>query len=246
MSADKEFQKIVKEIKKDKNVLAFWLAGSRGKGKQTKHSDYDAMIIVKDSFLSSYKPKYERKTNPNIELGVMTMSGFKRHAEYGSVEAWDRYNFAHLKPLFDKTGKISELMKSKSTVPKKQQKKIINNALGAFINLVYRLEKDLRDGNKKAAKLEAAECLSFFIEAIFALEGRVRPYNKYLEWELDRYPLKKFPWKKKELFRKILGTIEKDSLHTPLELLNTVRPIFSRNGYSKAFNEWRGYYRVGE
>ena len=33
------------------------------------------------------------------------------------------------------------------------------------------------------------EAVPYALRAIFALEGRVRPYNKYLEWELRHHPL---------------------------------------------------------
>ena len=52
---EKVFNKILEEVKKDPNILGFFLGGSRSKGKITKHSDYDVYIIVKDEFLKKYK-----------------------------------------------------------------------------------------------------------------------------------------------------------------------------------------------
>ena len=34
---------------------------------------------------------------------------------------------------------------------------------------------------------------AWFLSTLFALYGRVRPYNKYLRWELTTYPLPA-PW----------------------------------------------------
>lgn len=39
------------------------------------------------------------------------------------------------------------------------------------------------------ARLDAADSIRFLLELLFALDRRPRPYNKYLEWELARYPL---------------------------------------------------------
>ena len=246
MNTDNKFQKIIAEVKKDKNILAFWVDGSRGKKMETKYSDYDAKMIVKDKVLQLYRRKYGNREKSQIEIGVFTLDGLKKHAEYGTKMVWDRYNFAHLKPLFDRTGKIKKIMREKARMPKKKQKVIINNALGAFINQVFRAEKNLRDGIKKAAKLEVIEGIPFFLEAIFALEGRVRPYNKYLEWELNKYPLTKFPWKKGELIKKLDDLLDKNKISIFHNLFITIRPIFKKNGYTRAFDEWKGCYKVGE
>lgn len=243
---DSEFQNMLTEIKNDKNVLAFWLDGSRGKGFETKNSDYDGKMIVWDAVFRKYQKKYGSKVNPEIELKVLTLKQFKKHAEYGSGVEWDRYNFSHLKILFDRTKKIQAIMDEKSLVPKRQQRKIITPALGAFINLVYRAEKNARDGNIIAAHLDAIEGIPFLLDALFALEGRVRPYNKYLAWELDNHPLKLFPWKRGELMKKIISIIKNGKVHIPLELLLAIRPIFKNAGYITEFDEWRGYYKVGE
>ncbi len=39
------------------------------------------------------------------------------------------------------------------------------------------------------ARLDAADAIGFLLETLFALDRRPRPYNKYLEWELARFPL---------------------------------------------------------
>ncbi|MBU1118869.1 hypothetical protein KKH43_03240 [Patescibacteria group bacterium] len=242
----KQFQKIVEEIKKDQNVLAFWIDGARGKGMETENSDYDARMIVKDNVVNQYKEKYGSKKNPEIEISIMTFDELKEHAKYGSEMSWDRYNFAHLKVMFDRTGEIQVIIDSKSMLSKKDQDLIIKDVLGAFINQVYRLEKNARDGNLIAAKFDAIEAIPFLLEAIFALEGNVRPYNKYLVWELDNYPLEKFPWKRGELVSNLTSVIDGGQLHKLLDILLTIRPIFKDEGYSEEFDEWKGYYKVGE
>ena len=49
--------------------------------------------------------------------------------------------------------------------------------------------KSHRDGRPEAAHLDAAESLPYALETLFALHRRVRPYNKYLRWELEHHPL---------------------------------------------------------
>ena len=42
---------------------------------------------------------------------------------------------------------------------------------------------------QQAALLDAAESVPWFLDFLFAVHGRVRPYNKWLAWELERHPL---------------------------------------------------------
>ena len=44
-------------------------------------------------------------------------------------------------------------------------------------------------GLELASLLDAQESIPWFIEFVFAVHGRVRPFNKWLEWELERHPL---------------------------------------------------------
>ncbi|PCI25063.1 hypothetical protein COB57_02470 [Candidatus Peregrinibacteria bacterium] len=245
LETNQQFEKITQTLEKDTNAIAFWLDGSRGKKMETEHSDYDARIIVKESVKQEYKDLYENISDPDIDISVMTLNELKEHAEYGSEMSWDRYNFTHLKVIFDKSGKIQKIIDDKAKRSKTEQDTIINNSLGAFINQVYRLEKDMRDNNILAAKLEAIEAIPFFLEAIFALEGRIRPYNKYLEWELNNFPLTIFPWKKGELISIILEITENKQLHRLHELFTTIKPLFKKAGYNEAFDEWNGHYKVG-
>lgn len=243
---DKKFEKMIREIKQDENVLAFWLDGSRGKGIViTKNSDYDGVMVVKDDALKKYKKKYAGKKN-NLDIRVRTLAEMEEHAKPGTEMAWDRYNFVRLKVMFDRTGKMQKILDKKPKMSNKEQKMVIERALDDFLNQLYRAEKDKRDGNILAAKMDALEAIPFFIEAIFALEGKVRPYNKYLAFELDNYPLKKFPWKKGELVKIFLDIIENGRLDLVYKLLLTIRPIFKKHGFKKVFDGWRGYYKVGE
>jgi hypothetical protein len=53
--------------------------------------------------------------------------------------------------------------------------------------------KNRRDGRDDLARLEEIEAAPWFLWTLFALYGRVRPYNKYLRWELETHPLPA-PW----------------------------------------------------
>ena len=55
--------------------------------------------------------------------------------------------------------------------------------------LLYRSAKNARAGLELGALLDAQESIAYYLEFVFAAHGRVRPYNKWLEWELREHPL---------------------------------------------------------
>jgi predicted nucleotidyltransferase len=236
---EKLFNKILAEAKTDPNILAFWLDGSRGKGLVTKYSDYDCTLVVKDEVLAEYEKKYENLKEPGIDSNVRSISSFYNYAAWGSPTAWDRYNFAHLKPLVDKTGKIQKLFREKSVVPKNEIKNFIAGSLDHYINQVYRSLKNFRDGRVPAARLEAAEQIAPLLDALFALnDGRLKPYYKYLVWELEKFPLKKFPLSRKRFIEKLLTILETADVKTQQEIFLKTEKLFRQAGYATVFDGW--------
>ena len=240
MRTEEQFKKILAEAKNDPKVLAFWLDGSRGKGIfVTEHSDYDCTMIVKDEALDVYKEKYGKNADPDLELGVKTLPAFKKHAEWQSEFAWDRYNFAHLRPLIDKTGEIQKLFDEKAAIPKDKTREFVSGALGAYLNQVYRSLKCFRDGDMPAARLEVAESVPPLLSALFGIEGRMKPYYKYLIWELKNYPLTALPWTADDFLKKVLHILATADRTTQQEILNGIEPIFRSAGYGEVFDAWK-------
>jgi hypothetical protein len=61
--------------------------------------------------------------------------------------------------------------------------------LDGYVNMAFRALKSDRDGRPLERRLDAAESVHWWLDVVFTLEGRVRPYNKYLAWELREHPL---------------------------------------------------------
>jgi len=242
------FAHLVAVARRDPHIVALWLDGSRGKGvKVTEHSDYDVRMIVTDDALAAYQAKYEYPKVAGLDFCVMTMSAFESYAEYGGEEAWDRYNFAHLTAIVDKTdGHIQRLIEAKGRIPPEQQREIIVESLDAFVNQVYRAAKCQRDGDAVATQLEAANAIPSLLTAMFALHGRVKPYYKYLVWELETYPLDAFPWETGAFISHLLSIVTHGDIEVLTDLLQVIRPIFRQAGYGCVFDGWKGYYAVGE
>lgn len=238
-NAAEQFSIFLEQAKIDENVLAFWLCGSRGKGIVTDHSDYDCMMIVKDEAVEGYKTKYQGYGLPEIEVvGIFTLDEFKQYAAWDSPMAWDRYNFAHLKPLVDKTGQVQAIFDERATIPADKVEAFVSDKLGGFINQVYRSLKCLRDGNQIAARLESAESIYILLDVVFALHGKVKPYYKYLSWELEGYPLERLPWSPSDFIAKLTTVLDSADITTQQELLVGVEKVARAQGYDEAFDEW--------
>jgi len=233
-----KINKLIKIAQQDENIIGLIPTGSFGKGFQTKNSDFDCIVIVKDNFLKEYSDKY-KNFNKNIDLNVLSLAQFDKYAEWGSESEWDRYNFAHIRALVDKTnGKIQKLIDKKSVFPKDKARDFIKGNLDAYINQVYRSLKNFRDGNKEAGTLDAIDTIRFVISIIFALHGRIRPYNKYLFWEIEKYPLTKISWKSekyKEIFINICSSGDIDSQK---ELFKMIKDVSCQEGFGDVFDAW--------
>lgn len=241
-NAEELYKKILGEAEKDDNIIGFWLDGSRGKGMITVNSDYDCKMVVKDGLEKEYKEKYKTEHNTGVDVGVMSFSEFKGYAQWGSETAWDRYNFTRLKALVDKTGEIQKLIDEKGAIPPEKVSEFVEFSLGSYLNKFYRSLKCFRDANIIGARFEAVESVLSSLDALFALEGRIRPYYKYLEFELKNYPLKESPFEGSLLIGNLLKVFETGDLAIQKEIFKWTEKAFRAKGYSAALDEWRGYF----
>ncbi|MBI4059687.1 hypothetical protein HY406_01335 [Candidatus Giovannonibacteria bacterium] len=192
------------------------------------------------------KKKLEGYKSERFEIWPRTLTEFKNHAVWGSEKEWDRYNFTHNKAVLDKTGELQKIIDEKGSLPKEVQRVVIEEALDNYINQVYRSAKYWRNGNKFAAYVDATESLPPLITALYAFEERLRPYNKYFEWELKHHPLKFLPWPPDEFIADYKHILETGDIKTQKKVFTAIKKLFSEHGYSKSIEDWKGYYFVGE
>lgn len=118
-----------------------------------------------------------------------------------------RWAFAWAQVLRDTPdGRISAAVHRQATLTDQEVHDLLlgRSRLDEFINYAYRAQKSYRDGRAEAGRLDAAEGIASFLDVIFAVAGRVRPYNKYLAWELSEHPLPGDRYRAEEL----LGLIQ--------------------------------------
>ena len=243
-----KYQAICKESTENENELGLFLGGSRGKSKDflTKYSDMDVYVILSDSAPEELKQKIESYKSEYFEMRAYGFDEFKNYAAWGSEKEWDRYNFSHNTAVIDKTDEIQKIMDEKGTLPKQVQKKVAAEALDSYINQVYRSAKYFRDGNKVSAYLDASESLPYLMTTLYSLEGRLKPYNKYFEWELKNYPLKFLPWSVEEFIADYLDILKTGNSDTQAKVFKGIKKLFIDHGFNETIDGWKNYYFVGK
>lgn len=237
----RKFEQILEKAREDNRVIGLILAGGRGKGMSTKYSDYDIALIATEASISEVKSEYKGQQDV-IDIGVLSISQFRDYAKIGTEEDWDRYTYAHIKAQIDKTGEIQKIIDEKGILPEDKKLKVAKDALGAYLNSLYRSVKNHRDGNMFASHFDACESLPWLLTFLFAIEGRVRPYNKFLKWELKNYPLKNLQLNSEDFIEKVESIINSGDIEIQKELHIVAENIAIKNECVDVIDDWEGYY----
>jgi hypothetical protein len=168
----------------DSDVVGLVLSGSQARGMATEHSDFDVYAVVRE-----HGGRWSTSRTAELDTIVISL------ADLADVsDRWQRYSYRGARVLLDRLeGRIGELVVAQATLTAAESQAWVREQLDGYINFVYRAAKNRRDGCDDLARLEEVEAAPWFLWTLFALYGRVRPYNKYLRWELDTHPLPA-PW----------------------------------------------------
>ena len=196
-------------------------------------------MILDEAAPKQLRREIEALACPGLDLGVMTLSEFEAYAAWGSADAWARYGYAHLKADIDKTGRVQPLIDAKGCVPVEAAPRFIDASLDHLLNQLYRGLKCLRDGELVASRLEAAEGIKPFLDAVFALHGgRLRPYYKYLAWELTTHPLQRLPFDGSKLSHRLPEVLGADGALALQALVADTHTVFREAGHVSVFADW--------
>ncbi|MGA5302271.1 nucleotidyltransferase domain-containing protein [Nucisporomicrobium flavum] len=176
-----DYARFVAAASADPGVLGMILTGSHARGTATVHSDHDVVLVAADG--------HEPRRTATLDVAVCTVEALA-----DTSVLWPRYGFRGAKVLLDRLdGRIAELVSRQATPTPDEAAQWAREGLDGYVNFLYRAAKSRRDGDPVAARLDEAESVSWLLTTVFALHGRLRPYNKYLRWELETYPLAP-PW----------------------------------------------------
>lgn len=170
----------------DSAVVGLVLKGSHAHdGMTTAHSDHDLYVIVADGARTGLT-QFAGGRSAGLDLVVVTLSEFCG----AGMPDWERYALARARVVLDRLdGGIARVLADRARLDADEAFRDRVEWLDAYANSSYRSIKNHRDGLALAARLDAGDSMRFLLEFLFALHRRPRPYNKYLEWELARYPL---------------------------------------------------------
>lgn len=243
MNKDEQYDFILKQAENDPDVLGLALTGGRGKGFVTEHSDYDIYMLVSDESLEASKEKYKSTITPHkFDIFVHSVDTFKDYASFGGEKEWDRYNFAYVKVQLDKTGKFQKMIDEKGIIPKEKIDEISKYNLDVYINYFYRSMKNHRDGNDFASHIDATESVQWLVAFVFSIEGRVKPYSKYIKWELQNYPLEFLPWDVDEFVSILKKMLQTGDVQLQKEVFQKIRRLAVERGYQETIDGWNGCY----
>lgn len=244
MKKDEQYEKILQQAKNDSEVLGLALVGGRGKGFVTENSDYDIYIITSENYLDEAKKKYPSTIKPfKFDIFVHSMASFKEYANFGTSHEWDRYNFAYIKAIFDNTeGEFQKIIDEKGKIPEDRVREITKDNLDSYINCFYRSVKNHRDGNEFASHLDSTESAQWLVAFVFSVEGRVKPFSKYIEWALKEHPLEFLPWSGNEFILVIKKLLQTDNIEFQKEVFQKICKFAIERGYKEIIDSWNGCY----
>lgn len=218
---DIPFEELLARATADPDVAGLVLTGSRARDMATGHSDADVFVIVPQRAgrwaTTSRTPDLDTIVVPLAELADVS-------------DRWGRYAYRGARVLLDRLdGRIAELVRAQATLTPTESQAWVREHLDGYVNFIYRAAKNRRDGRNDLARLEEIEAAPWFLWTLFALYGRVRPYNKYLRWELDTYPLPA-PWTADHL---IPALIER-----PSRLFGQLETVARAEGFGDVLDAW--------
>jgi len=181
------FDDLVARATTDPHVRGLILTGSYARNMATEHSDHDVIVVV-ESFTEAWPEPVTR--TPELDTIPYLFEWLS-----DTSQKWYRWQFRGARILLDRTdgAVLADLCRAQATLTPQEAHDWSREYLDGYINQIYRAAKNRRDGRPTLARLELMESVSWFLGTLFALHGRVRPYNKYLRWELENHPLGE-PW----------------------------------------------------
>ena len=216
------------------DLLGLVLSGSAGRGYATEHSDLDVIVVLTDEAAATRSTVH----SPEVDEAIDSWTELVTVPPFGTEGWWFRWSYAWAPVLLDRTGgDLAAAVRRQATLDPEEADQLLieHDRLDGWLNFAYRALKNHRDGRPLETRLDAAESVPWLLDVVFALAGRVRPYNKYLPWELRTHPLD--AWPADELLGLVERTLRGD-VAAVRETFARVRPLLA------AYDAERGHTRT--
>jgi hypothetical protein len=216
------------------DLLGLVLSGSAGRGYATERSDLDVVVVLTDEAASTRSSTH----SPDVDEAVDGWSELLTVPVFGTEDWWYRWTYAWAPVLLDRTGgELAAAVRRQATLTPEEADAVLidHDRLDGWLNFAYRALKNDRDARPLEARLDAAESVPWLLDVVFAMAGRVRPYNKYLPWELRTHPVDGWP------ADELLGLVERTLDGDPTAVRETFPPV---RAACAAYDEERGHTRA--
>lgn len=192
----------------DPSVVGVVLTGSAARGMATDRSDVDVLVVLADGV--PVPPTRRSTAIDEIPTGIAELESVP---PFGTEDWWFRWQHAWVDVLRDTPdGRVAAACHRQATLDDAEQRAVLvgGDRLDGWVNFAYRALKSDRDGRPLERRLDAAESVPWLLDVVFALAGRVRPYNKYLAWELREHPLAVPEWSAERLLPQLAAVLDGD------------------------------------
>lgn len=217
----------------DPAVVGLVLKGSQAhEGMSTGYSDHDLYVVLADGATTDLI-RFRGHRTPELDLVIISLAEFRA----AGMPGFERYALARARVVLDRLdGGIGRSLAAKARLGAAEAFRDCDEWLDAYANCLYRSVKNDRDGHPLAARLDAGDSIRFLLELLFALDRRPRPYNKYLEWELARYPLP--GWDTGRLLDAVDGISRTGDVVRQRRLFARVETAARRAGHGAVLDAW--------
>lgn len=213
--------RLLADAETDPDVHGVVLTGSWARGLATAHSDYDVTVVVAAAALD----RWQRIRTARLDQAAVTAEQLADTSTH-----WQRYAYRGARVLLDRLGGgVTELVTRQAVPTAREAADWSRNFLDAYVNQLYRAVKSRRDGSSAAARLDEIESVQWLLATVFAMHGRLRPYNRYLAWELATHPLPG-AWSAALAPENVAGRA--------LELFPAVTELARRRGHGDILDGW--------
>jgi hypothetical protein len=220
------FEELLEVARAREEIVGLYLFGSRGRDFMVdERSDWDVcVVLVNREAREAFDREFPYAHGAQVEIVTATLEGLR-----GLASEHSRYASAHADIVLDKTdGELARVVAEQESLPAGSRDAIVREALDGYVNQTYR---SLRYGTR----LDAAEAIPHALRMIFALAGRVRPYNKYLDWELRHHPLD--AWAPDELLP-LLDRVLAGEPEAQHQLFRRIEDPARREGFGDVIDGW--------
>ena len=233
------YEELVEIAQHDDRIVGLVLTGSRGREFAVGDaSDWDVRLVVRDDVLDEYRERFGTPHGSTVEVVVLSLSELEDVGVRGSDTAWDRYSYVAATLAVDDVGdSLSRVLDRLGSLDRNEARQLAAERLDDYVNAYYRAAKNAQAGLADEARLDARESVPLCLDFLFAVNERVRPFNRFLRWELDRRPLPGAAWSAGALLMRLEAVAAAD-LPEQRRLFRDVEALARAHGLGDVVDAW--------